>query len=62
MPISKLNNWIQFDQINELPFSKYDLLFFGNTYNIFGKRNKQRHMKLRKLSLPLALKPKIGVC
>ena len=36
MPISKPNNWIQFDQINELPFSKYDLLFFSKTYNNFS--------------------------
>ena len=36
MPISKPNNWIQFDQINELPFLKYDLLFFSKTYNNFS--------------------------
>ena len=36
MPNSKSNNWIQFDQINELPFSKYDLLFFSKTYNNFS--------------------------
>ena len=36
MLISKPNNWIPFYQINELPFSKYDLLFFSKTYNNFS--------------------------